>query len=147
MIDLSFLEDPIPNIAALINVAPSTVLFYLGLICAGANILARMIPDDATGWKGVVRDIAKVVGLYTQNRVTTGVKTGDVIKGIIQSRVERRQDGKLQTLELDEVVPAPVAEAIEDELSPTPAPVPAFPGLIAKNKQELDEFDNPKELY
>lgn len=139
MIDLSFLEDWIPNLAALINVEPATVVFYVGLICMAANMIGRLIPDDAVGVKGVIRDVAKFIGAYTQNRVTTGVKTGDVIKGIVESRVERKQEGKLQTLELEDVVPAPVAEQLEEELPPTPTPVPAFPGLLNR-KPPIEDF-------
>ncbi len=137
--DLSFLQELIPNVAGFFNLPPESLMLFLIVVSSTANIIARRIPDDQTGWKGVVRDVCSILGLYTQNRVSAGVKTGDVIKGIVHSRVERKADGKLQTLELEEVVPAPVAEAIEDEMKPTPAPVPAFPGLINRKIEDYPE--------
>lgn len=40
-----------------------------------AQLIGRLIPDDATGILGVIRKVAKVVGLYVANRVTADKDT------------------------------------------------------------------------
>src|SRR3546814_20802821 len=63
------IEDYIPDLAKLLGVEPSTALLIVGLLIALMNLGGRLIPDDATGWLGVVRKICKLVGLYASNRI------------------------------------------------------------------------------
>lgn len=86
--DLSGLEQMMPDIAQWFNVDPATVVFWLGVICMACNVAGRLIPDDATGALGVARVVCKFIGAHVQNRVTTGVKTSDVIRDIAQSQLE-----------------------------------------------------------
>jgi hypothetical protein len=48
----------------MITIDPSTV----ALIMLGAQIIGRAIPDSATGVLGIIRKLAKVVGLYFKNQ-------------------------------------------------------------------------------
>lgn len=87
--DLSFIESLIPNLAAFFNVEPATLVFLIGVITTAANVTARLIPEDATGWQGTVRDIAKIIGVYVSSRVTKGVTVQDIAKTTIGSRVDQ----------------------------------------------------------
>lgn len=40
----------------------------IALVVVAAQIVGRIIPDNSKGILGVVRKIAKLVGLYTPNR-------------------------------------------------------------------------------
>lgn len=42
----------------------------VALVIVVAQIIGRLIPDEATGILGVIRRVAKLVGLYTGNRET-----------------------------------------------------------------------------
>jgi hypothetical protein len=64
-------------------VPQGTLLLFLFLLVKGANVTARLIPDDATGWQGTVRKIAALIGLYVSSRVTSGVTVTDAAKAAI----------------------------------------------------------------
>lgn len=135
--DLSGLQDLIPDVAKLLNVDPATALFWLGLLATGCNIAGRLIPDDKTGWLGSVRDVCKVLGLYAPNRVTSGVSVSDVAKAVVANRVE---DVKREVIEhasdAGALIPGVVEQIVEDklddvlELAEDQIIVPAFPGLL-----------------
>lgn len=83
----------LPQIAAQLGVAPSTLLFWLWAFTIGSNALARLIPSDAVGTLGVIRKIATITGVYISNRITSGIKADDVQKAAItfpemQAKVE-----------------------------------------------------------
>ena len=46
------------------HIDPSIV----ALVVLGSQIVGRAIPDSATGFLGIVRKLAKVVGLYVKNQ-------------------------------------------------------------------------------
>lgn len=73
----------VPQIAAALGIAPSNLLLFIGVVTIVANRIARLIPDDATGWKGTVRKICGFIGLYVQSRVTEGVTVNDVAKAAL----------------------------------------------------------------
>lgn len=92
--------DPITlivtTLAGWLGVTPAIILGYIGVLVAAANVISRLIPDDATGWLHVVRMITKFIGVNVTNRVTSGVTQTDVNKALfripqIQSKVD---DGK-----------------------------------------------------
>ena len=76
--DLSGIEDLIPNLAGLLGIEPATALLIVGILVSLCNLAGRLIPDEATGWLGTVRKVCKFVGLYASNRVTKGVSVNDV---------------------------------------------------------------------
>lgn len=90
--DLSGLEHFIQNIAAFFNVDPSTILLFVGVFVAVCNLAGRLIPDEATGWKGAVRKFCKLVGMYASNRVTKGMSVNDVTKVLLDSKVAGARD-------------------------------------------------------
>lgn len=135
------MENLIPDIAKHLGMAPSSVLFFLIAISFVGNLTGRLIPDDATGWKGVVRDASKILGGYVQNRVSKGVKTADVVKGIVESRVKNVEAGAPQTVELSDVVSAEQEQELTQEIAPPAQVVPAFPGLV---NRKIEDF--PKEF-
>lgn len=145
--DLKFMENLIPDVAGHLGISPSTVVFYLIVISFIGNLAGRLIPDDKTGWLGVVRDLSKILGGYVQNRISTGVKTGDVVKNIVESRVKNVETNQPQTVELSDVVSPEkeqeLTEGAAEEVIPVKV-VPAFPGLIRKSESDLPDF--PKEF-
>lgn len=70
--------DLIPMIATEFGIAPSSLLFYLAIVTTLANVTARLIPNDAVGWRGTVRTLASVLGVYVSSRVSRGVTVNDV---------------------------------------------------------------------
>jgi hypothetical protein len=50
------------------NLDLTTTAGLLALAVAVAQAIGKLIPDTATGALGIVRKVAKVVGLYVQNR-------------------------------------------------------------------------------
>lgn len=139
--DLSGLQDLIPDIAGWLNVEPATLLLLLAIIGTTANVTSRLIPDDATGWLGTVRRIATVIGIYVPNRVTNGITVTDVAKAVVANKVE---DVKREVVEKASEAPALipiVAEAIEHE---TEKVIPAFPGLIGSAKEESNEENSTR---
>lgn len=121
LIDLSWIEGLIPNLAAYLNIQPSTVMFIWIALTVICNLTSRVIPSDAVGWKGGLRDICKIVGIHAQDRVTRGVKTIDVTRAVVESRLPSVI--RAATADSEEM-----PEVIEDVLA---APrTPAFPGLL-----------------
>lgn len=109
--DLSALQALVPDLAGFLNLEPETVLFYMILIATICNVVARLIPDDRTGFLGAVRDVCKFFGVYVQNRITTGQTVTSVALSVLDSRA---------------------GEAVEDfaeQVEMPPPVVQAFPGL------------------
>lgn len=97
--------------AAALGVNPVTAVAVAGLVVAGANLTGRLIPDDKPGFLGVVRKVAKVIGLYTPNKITSGVSVNDAARAVIE---EQTRVGDL----LDQAI-----ESAQNQ------PIPPFPGL------------------
>ncbi len=105
--------------AQALGVEPATMAVVIPLVVLGLNLLGRAIPDDATGWKGVVRKIAKLGGLYLSNRISSGVSVNQVTKVVAG-------------LEPKQVLPVEIPVVMEDELEPVepePKIEPMFPGF------------------
>lgn len=91
--DLSGIENLIPNLAAFFNVDPATILLLVTIFVALCNLAGRIIPDDATGVLGTVRKVCKLIGLYASNRVTKGVSVNAVANVLLDSKVTERGEG------------------------------------------------------
>jgi hypothetical protein len=85
----------INQIAAWAGINPMLIPFILAFVVAAANLIGRLIPDDATGFLGVIRKIAKVVGLYLSNRISSGVSVNAVTRA------------SAETLDLVDQIPEP----------------------------------------
>lgn len=127
--DLSVLQDILPDLAGYLNLDPATVLLYIGIICTGCNIVGRLIPDDATGVVGQVRDIVKMIGFYAPNRVSRGVTVNDVVNQVIGAGDSNR------VVEMAKDDDALVPEVVEDRKI-----VPAFPGRAGPNRGPDGKF-------
>lgn len=126
--DLSFLQDMIPDLASALNVEPATLLLYLGLIATGCNIIGRLIPDDKVGALGTIRDICKFIGVYTPNRVASGISVNDVARSI----VSKADPEVVETaVDADALIPQIV------DNSPNGV-TPAFPGLTESGRLGRD---------
>ena len=75
-----------PEIAKLFGVQPSTLVLLIMIITTAANAGARLIPSDATGFLGGLRKVCSIVGVYVQNRVTSGVTVTDVAKAALDTQ-------------------------------------------------------------
>lgn len=82
------IEHLIPDLAKLLGLDPSTVLFLLGVIVSVSNLLGRVIPDDAVGPLGVVRKVAKIIGLYVPNTIAAGVTVNQVCRDSLAHELE-----------------------------------------------------------
>lgn len=74
--------DLIPGLLG-INV----VTFYaaLGVVVTISNLIGRFIPDSATGPLAVIRKVAKIIGLYAGNRITSNVSANDTARALAAS--------------------------------------------------------------
>lgn len=103
------IEDYIPNLAAFLGVEPSTALLLVVTLVALANLAGRLIPDDATGFLGLVRKLCKIIGLYASNRIASGLTVNEVARTTV-----------------------PIIEQVGDQLDKVESVVQvvkAFPGL------------------
>jgi len=82
----------IPVIAASLGVDPSVLIALLPTLVFLFNLLYRSIPDDATGFKGIVRNIAKVLGLYMSNKVASGITVNTIAKAVVEEAPKKIQD-------------------------------------------------------
>lgn len=133
--DLSMIQDFIPDLASFFQIDPATALMLVTIICVVANILGRLIPDDKTGFWGSFRDLCKIVGAYTPNRVTNGVSVNDVARSIVT-----RADPNV--VELAKEPEALIPEAVDHATQPDPVVVPAFPGFRRANEELNDAEDD-----
>lgn len=104
------MDQLIDSIARELGLTGVTLLVILLVVSKGCNLVARLIPDNATGWKGVVRKIAAVVGVYVSSRIASGVSTADVAKGLVNNGAMVVQRGAFGRFEKVEPV-APVKES------------------------------------
>jgi hypothetical protein len=89
----------VETIARALGLEGASLLATLAVISLVARLIGKRIPDDKTGWVGFVRDAAKIIGLYTSNRVTSGVSVTDVSKVLLDSKLPNARDeaGKFAT--------------------------------------------------
>lgn len=76
----------VPQIAAALHIAPSTLVLLIVLINIGSRALTRRIPDDAVGFWGGVRQLTAILGAEVASRITSGVTLKDVAKGAMGTR-------------------------------------------------------------
>lgn len=79
------MNDILTYISQLTGLQPATLVLLGGIIITVSNVLSRVIPDDATGFLGAIRLIAKVVGANVSSRVTSGVTVNDVAKSLLNT--------------------------------------------------------------
>lgn len=82
---MSDIANLAPDLAKLIGVQPSTLVLLLVILVKLANMAARGIPDDATGWLGTVRTICAIVGAHVPSKVTSGVTVNDVARAALET--------------------------------------------------------------
>jgi hypothetical protein len=115
----------VPELAKVTGVPQGTLLLFLFLLVKGANVTARLIPDDATGWKGAVRNVAALIGLYVSSRVTSGVTVTDAAKaaiGVAPAEVKAALEAKAGELRVNGDVT--VQGILKNTLSGEGQPVP-----------------------
>jgi hypothetical protein len=66
------------------------VIVLLVVISLVSQVVGRLIPDDATGLLGVIRQIAKVLGLYVSNRVSSGISVNDTARQVVREQLPER---------------------------------------------------------
>lgn len=86
------IDSAIDAIAEALGLEGTTLLAVLAVISIVSQMVAKRIPDDKTGCLGVIRNVAKVIGLYTSNRVTSGVTVTDVSKVLLDSKLPNARD-------------------------------------------------------
>lgn len=146
--DLSGVQDLIPDIARFFNINPATALLFVTILVSMANVAGRMIPDDKTGVLGFIRNASKFIGLVVANRVTSGVTTNDAAK-VIVAQTETWAKDKIDSLpgiSLD--VPANIAVGMAlDEAGKELARVtPAFPNFKRSEDGEFAAADQLRKL-
>jgi len=103
------MDDLIDAAAQALGLDSTGLIVALVVTSMVSQLVARLIPDDSTGWKGTVRSIASVVGLYASSRVTKGITVRDVVKEVakvekipeVAERVDERVEEAVDVLELE----------------------------------------------
>lgn len=129
--DLSILQSLTPNLAAFFHLAPETLLAWILVLCTVANIIGRIIPDDATGVLGAVRDVCKALGLYVANRVSSGVTVNDVAKSIVQPADKTIEDLASQSGTL-------IPDVVDQVVAPFPGLQPRGPDGKFVKSSDID---------
>lgn len=73
-------------LAKMVGVTPLTIVGFVPILVMLANFISKLIPDDATGWRAVVRKIAGFIGLAYANRVTSSLTTADVATMFLRTK-------------------------------------------------------------
>lgn len=126
--------DLIPDIARLIGVDETNLVFYIGVLVAASNIISRLIPDDATGPLAMVQKVAKFIGLHVQNRVTKGVTTADVVKTVVGAEVPGKAEEEIRELasQDDSLIP----QVVESPPAPVLTPFERFKKIAESTPSE-----------
>lgn len=77
------MDDLLLRASEILGVSPTSLVLLLGFLYGVANFLARAIPDNSTGWLGVVRTIAKLIGLYQSSKIAPGVTISAATKAAL----------------------------------------------------------------
>lgn len=56
------------------------IIALYAFLALTSRVVARVIPDDKTGFLGLVRKVTRVIGIDVSNRITSGVSINDVSK-------------------------------------------------------------------
>lgn len=98
------MDDLVGLISRATGIQPATLVLIGGVIVTVCGAIGRVIPDDAIGFRGTIRKIAKFIGFVVSPRISKGVSVNDVAKSVVAN----------------EVIPLPVSEpeaAPVDEVS------------------------------
>lgn len=79
------MDDLVTTISNLTGIQPAVLVLIGGIIVMVCGAIGRAIPDDATGWQGTVRKVAKFVGFVVSPRISKGLSVNDVAKGVVAS--------------------------------------------------------------
>lgn len=71
-------SDFIPYLAAHLGLSGSTLVFLFFCINQGAKVVARLIPNDATGFLATLSKLCTIIGADPSSRITSGVSVQDV---------------------------------------------------------------------
>lgn len=66
-----------------IGLESSALMGVLALFSLIMRFIGKSIPDDATGALGIIRKIAKILGLYVSNRLTSTESTATAARRVI----------------------------------------------------------------
>lgn len=65
--------DILYSVASALGISPTWMATLIPITIMLFNLLGRLIPDTATGPLGILRKVAKVLGLYLSNRIEPGI--------------------------------------------------------------------------
>lgn len=82
-----------------------------------SNFFYRLIPDDATGWRGAIKPILMVVGLYASNRLTSRISVNDIVTEIVNTRRAETSDS------VEQRVDDRIEEVVEEAVAPEKVPI------------------------
>lgn len=70
--------DEILTIANALGIDGATMLRWLPIVILVCQWVGKLIPDDKTGLWAVARKVLLSIGLYSSNRIRSGVSVADV---------------------------------------------------------------------
>lgn len=68
------------EVATVLGIPPAAIPIILGVIYLSAKAISRLIPDNATGWKGTLRNVAGVISVDISSRIAPGITIASVAK-------------------------------------------------------------------
>ena len=76
------MEGVFNSIVDAIGMETAALMGVLALAALVFRAIGNAIPDSATGVMGLVRRVAKVLGLYVSNRINKGESTASIAKKV-----------------------------------------------------------------
>lgn len=76
------MEQILLFLPGLLGLDPGTFVLLVGVLVTIANVIAKLIPESATGFAGVVRKVCAFIGVALANRITPNVTSKDISKAV-----------------------------------------------------------------
>lgn len=99
------MNEIVSNVAGSLGLAPATMAILMIVILMACDKIAKAIPDDSTGWRKMVKLIARIIAVDVSNKLTAGTSIRDVAKIVletpaVQAQLEVPPDTQQGTLDL-----------------------------------------------
>lgn len=89
------MEQFIPDLAGLLGLDSTTTLMLWLVLMLVANTISKLIPEDATGVRRIVRRVASIIGVHVKNRVHEKITPEGMTQAFIVE-AERHAKTRLQ---------------------------------------------------
>lgn len=79
------MNDIVNSIASTLGLTPATMAVLMIILLMAADKIAKAIPDDSTGWRRLVKLVARVIAVDISNKLTSAASIRDVATAVLDS--------------------------------------------------------------